>query len=122
MIDIELKDNYDIVIDFKNGDFKLIDDTLNNEINVSLLTDELDSDFEGFKLGGFINEDIGNKIWILVNQNAFLPQIRAELKEEVRTSLIDYGNIEFTTINSKDIKLELKLDNNMIIRRSINFE
>lgn len=67
--------------------------------------------------GGWINEDIGNRIWIILYQNVFNSTVRSEVKSELRQSLIDYGNIEYSTINVENgvviAGLELILNNNL---------
>ena len=124
MIDIELdRENYDIQMNFESGDFEIINETLENEINIALLTNAYDFEYElGLKQGGFMNEEIGNNIWLITLQNNITAPTRAEIKEQVRNSLIDYGDVEFSIINGKDITIYLKLNNNQQIIRSYRIE
>ena len=119
MIDIKLKEDYDIEIDFNRGDFKFTQDVLTNQLNVALLTNAYDFDYDlGLKQGGFINQDVGNNIWLITLQNNISATVRAEIKEQVRDSLFEYGEVEFSIINKTDITIYLKLNNNQQIIRS----
>jgi hypothetical protein len=118
-MDIKLTEDYDIEMDFNNGNFKLTQTELTNQINVALLTNFYDLDYDlGLKQGGFINQDIGNNIWLITLQNSISAITRAEIKEEVRTALFDYGEVEFSIINKQDVTIYLKLNNNQQIIRS----
>lgn len=112
-MDLELKD-LDLIIE--DGDLKTTNDTLFNEVLVASTTNELDVGMD-FNLGGWINEDIGNRIWILLYQTAFNSTVKSEVKSELRQSLIEYGNIEYSVINAKNgaitANLELILNNGL---------
>jgi hypothetical protein len=118
MKDIRITKDYDI--SWFEGDFELTKDTIENEILLAVGTNELDSGMP-YNLGGWINENIGNRIWILVHQASFTSILKALCKEEIRKSTIDYGNIEFTIINQKinfiEVDLKIMLNDNTIIQR-----
>lgn len=120
MFDVDLDDTtYDIKMDLNNGNLAITNNTLSNELSIALLTDALDDNYtNGLKQGGFINHNLGNNIWLLTFQNTWTPQVRAEIKEQVRVSLIDYGSIEFSIINKETTQLSLKLNNGITINRS----
>lgn len=119
-MDVKLNNaTYDIELDFNNGDFVFVEDVLGNQIAISLLTNAYDDEYElGLKQGGFINEEIGNTIWLLTLQNNFSASVRAEIKEQIRDSLIDYGDVEFSVVNPKNMDVNLRLKNNQQIIRS----
>ncbi len=109
-------EKYDIELDLENGDFLITDATLKNEILLAIQTDSVDINYKnGLKQGGFINEEIGNQIWLLTFQKAWTPQIRAAVKEEIRSSLLPYGSVEFSTINVGLSIIELKTFDNQVI-------
>jgi len=109
-------EKYDIELDLENGDFLITDATLKNEMLLAIQTDSVDINYKnGLKQGGFINEEIGNQIWLLTFQKAWTPQIRAAVKEEIRSSLLPYGSVEFSTINVGLSIIELRTFDNQII-------
>jgi len=107
MIDLELTDNLDLKIE--NGDLITTQDTLLNEVLVATTTNSLDIGMD-YNLGGWMNEDIGNRIWVILYQNRFNSETRSEIKSELRQSLIDYGNIEYSVINSQEGTISAFLD------------
>ncbi len=120
MFDVKLDSStYDIDFDFQNGDFNYTKETLENELNVALLTNSYDFEYElGLKQGGFINEEVGNSIWLNTLQSNITAPTRAKIKEQIRNSLIDYGNVEFSVINANDVTVYLKLNNEQQVIRS----
>jgi hypothetical protein len=120
MFDVKLDSfTYDIGLDFENGDFKYIKETLENELNIAMLTNAYDFEYNlGLKQGGFINQEIGNNIWLITLQANITAPTRAEIKEQIRNSLIDYGDVEFSVINANDVTVYLKLNNEQQIIRS----
>lgn len=123
MFDVKLDSStYDIDFDFQNGDFNYTKETLENELNVALLTNSYDFEYElGLKQGGFINQEIGNNIWLITLQANITALTRAEIKEQIRNSLIDYGDVEFSVINGQNATIYLKLNNDQKVIRSFNF-
>lgn len=110
---------YDITMDLDNGNFLIAENTLKNEIVLAIQTDSYDSDYNlGLRDGGFINEEIGNNLWLLTYQSAWTPQIRSLIKEEIRNSLLDYGSIEYSLLNRSLTIVELRLFDGTIIKES----
>lgn len=120
MFDVKLDSStYDILFDFANGDFNYTKEILENELNIALLTNAYDFEYNlGLKQGGFINQEIGNNIWLITLQANITAPTRAEIKEQIRNSLIDYGDVEFSVINANDVTVYLKLNNEQKVIRS----
>ena len=112
--------NIDTFLDLEKGNFDLTDKTLNNQIEIALLTNALDEQAE-IKNWGWINDDIGNNVGLKIYQAKFTPQLRSEIKEEIRSSLFSYGSIENTIINQNQVYLELILDDGTLIQREFKF-